>query len=256
MQAMATIVFIHGLNTYGDDDLHIGPLKFGSMHSRLERELKAIGHTFVAVTGLGYGSPEEQAERALKQVPESCEIYLLGQSTGGLVSRVLAAHPELSSRVRAVMTIGTPHGGAAAAEFGLDFPQRYPTFARLFSLAGYDTRQKVEVFQRFTPKAMREFNQKYPISGTYKAISLICEVAREQLSWPLQFFYKKLHPDSQKSDGLIWTESQIWGTTEGPFQLDHFAQLGFFPHLSPKARAEARKEFHRLITCIDRYVTQ
>lgn len=253
---MATIVFIHGLNTYGDDDIHIGPLKFGYMHSRLEAEFKALGHDFVAVTGLGYGTPEEQAERALQQLPETAELHLLGQSTGGLVSRVLAAHPALNSRVRTVMTVGTPHGGTAAAEFALNFPEKHPTLTRLFSVAGYDTRLKAEIFKRFTPQAMREFNEKYPILSTYKAISLICEVERERLSWPLQFFYKKLHPGSQKSDGLIWTESQKWGAQEGPFQLDHFAQLGFFPHLSRSARTEAEKEFRRLITCIDRFVTQ
>ncbi len=253
---MATLVFVHGLNTYGDDDVHIGPLTFGLMHARLERELKTLGHTFVPITSLGHGSPEEQAQRALKQIPSVSEMHLLGQSTGGLVSRVLAAHADLSPRVRTVITIGTPHGGTNAAEFGLQFHEKYPSLSRLFAFAGYDTRQKAEIFRCFTLEAMSEFNRKYPVLDTYKAVSLICEVDENGLSWPLRFLYKKLHPESQKSDGLIWTESQRWGHQEGPFRLDHFGQLGFFPHLSPSARAQARAEFRRLIMCIDRIVTR
>lgn len=248
------IVFIHGLNTYGDDDLHVGPLAFGPMHARLEEELKARGHHFLPVLGLGFGSPEEQAEKARPQLPKDGPLYLFGQSTGGLVARVLAAHPALSSRIHSVFTIGTPHRGTAAAEFGLNFETRHPQLTKIFSMAGYDTRKKAEIFSHYTPKALHEFNQRY--SERPNMYSLICEVERRALSWPLRPFYKNLHPANQSSDGFIWAESQSWGESLGPFQLDHFTQLGFFPFFSTQAREHARREFDRLIAQIDRIVSK
>lgn len=252
-----TIVFIHGLNTYGDDDVHIGPLRFGRMHANIERAFDERGVRVVSLGGLGTGSPVEQAMRAsqvLKSRNLPARFHLLGQSTGGLVARVLAASPEWQIRIGTIFTVGTPHAGTLAARFGLEFADHYPALCRLFTMFGYDTRAKGEIFRHFTEDRLAEFNQKFPGTPTVREISVICEVPREKLSWPLAIFHSRLNPTLQPSDGFIWSASQKRGEQWGPFALDHFSELGFFPHLSAGRRQEARAEFLRMIDAIVRHV--
>jgi pimeloyl-ACP methyl ester carboxylesterase len=256
---MRTAVFVHGLNTYGDDDLHIGPLKFGSMHARLAKALAVRKVLVQSLTGLGAGSPEKQAERAvatmatIAKVEPLGELVLLGQSTGGLVARVMAAKLG-GERVKAIVTWGTPHAGSLAARFGLELGEKLPALQKIFARLGYDTQAKAEIFRHFTPEAMIEFNKKYP--AVNRETSLICEVAAPDLSWPLIPFYRKIHPQCEPSDGFIWSESQKRGETLGPFALDHFGELGFFPHLDPRAKARARSEFERLVDEIVKLVSK
>lgn len=257
---MATLVFLHGLNTYGDDLLHVGPLSFGLMHSKLEAAFRERDVDFIPVTGLGCGSPEEQAERALAFLDDvglkelDTDLHILGQSIGGLVARVLASRPELKDRIRSVMTMGTPHEGTRAALFGLEFAESYPRWSRLLAAIGYDTRTKAEAFQHFTPDAMREFNLKYPAPNGLREISLVCEVEKDAIAWPLLGLYNHLHaPHSgaaPASDGFILSSSQRRGEAIGPFELDHFAQLGYFFQVRPQARRKSEREFERLLETI------
>jgi pimeloyl-ACP methyl ester carboxylesterase len=274
---MATIVFIHGLNTYGDDELHVGPLKFGAMHARLERALVKTGLSFVALTGLGTGSPEEQAAMAAAQVEKLGDkiperFYLLGQSTGGLVARALGARPSYRHRVLGILTLGTPNSGTTAAEFGLKFAERSRGINRLFSFFGYDTREKLLAFKHYTPQAVAALNTRLATFATAelastapltsgdqtqpKELALLCEMARAELSWPLKIFYRQLHPRGEPSDGFIWSSSQARALGAGPFALDHFGELGFFPHLLPAARRKAETEFARLVQAIFNSVSE
>lgn len=289
---MATIVFLHGLNTYGDDLLHIGPLTFGPMHTKLARAFRERDIDFVPIawtsrqhqdhpqdqapaTVLGTGSPEEQAERARRFLDETglgdvdSKFHLFGQSTGGLVARALAARPELRHRILSVITIGTPHEGTEAARFGLEFNRRYPKLARLFSTFGYDSRAKASIFRHYTPEAMHEFNLRYPPhsesrsvphsvprSDGMREISLVCQISKEDVSWPLSLLHRHLHPRPANdnspvpSDGFILCHSQSRGETRGPFALDHFDQLGFHFHHRSSVRRKAEQEFVKMIDTV------
>ncbi len=254
---MAELVFIHGLNTYGDHDIHIGPLKFGPMHARLERALAKRGIELVSLSGSPTATPSEQALQLAEQIKErklANQFHLLGQSTGGLVARALAHHPNLQNRIASVMTIGTPHRGAIAAEFGLAFNQRYPRLQKIFAACGYDTERKLAIFRAFTPAAVSEFNQVLTQNGNISPkpleVSFICQVARQETSWPLLVLGSRLNPEDAPGDGFISSASQRFGLTEGPFALDHFGELGFFPHLSRTARIAATSEFERLLDAI------
>jgi pimeloyl-ACP methyl ester carboxylesterase len=263
---MATVIFFHGLNTFGDDLLHIGPLTFGPMHGPLERQFAERDIPFIGVTGLGFGTPEEQAEKAIafldetglldQEVPgDQGSLHLLGHSVGGLVARALAARPEVKGRIRSIITMGTPHHGAWVATFGMQFEKRHPWLCRAAALAGYDTRVKAAVFKNFTIEAAREFNARHPSAPGVREISILCEAERNELSLPYRLFYERMHPRFQdpqfpKSDGFIWSESQKRGDVIGPFALDHFGELGFFFQLGPAGRRKARAEFQRLVNTL------
>lgn len=243
------IVFLHGLNTYGDDEIHIGPLRFGPMHAALERALTSAGLKFTTLLDLGMGSPDELARKAFSSLEGSIlkteKLHLLGQSTGGLVAVSLAS--LLQDRVKSVITIGTPHRGSRSAELGLEFPSRHPKLTGLISRAGYDPRQKSKIFERYTSQALQGFHDARPLHTSTRIYSALCKVDERSLSWPLALlglFQKYQAP----GDGLIELDSQVYGIPLGPFQLDHYGELGYFPHLSGNRRRQARAEFERMIT--------
>lgn len=264
---MGTLVFFHGLNTYGDDLLHLGPLTFGMMHSRLEKGFRRHKIDFLPMTELGGSdSPELQAERAAQTFVErgllkrDGSFHFLGHSIGGLVARALAARPEFRGRVRNIMTMGTPHHGTETAFFGLEFEQRFPRMGQFFRAIGYDTRKKLEIYQQFTPEVVAEFNRLYPSLTDVRELTLLCACPRTELSLPFQALYKYIHPATAEglgaSDGFILCESQRRGEVIDTFALDHLGELGFFFHLSPFARQRAEKEFSRLVQRVVEIVTE
>ena len=262
---MSTLVFLHGLNTFGDDDLHLGPLRFGLMHRHLESAFRERGVPFIPVTGIGAGSPEVLAERALAFLEKNAvleregAIDLLGQSVGGIVARALAARSELKGRVRLVMTLGTPHLGSTAAETGVEFEHRHPVLDRAARLFGYDTRAKRDVFRHYTPAALAEFNVRFP--ATAREIALLCEVEPRDLTLPIRALFERLQrktADGKRlaGDGFIPTGSQRRQENLGPFALDHLSALGYFFFSRPSARRRAEQEFARLVATVAELVTK
>jgi pimeloyl-ACP methyl ester carboxylesterase len=259
---MPTVVFLHGLNTFGADDLRIGPLNFGLMHTRIDSEFRKLSRglalRLVSVTGCGCGPAEEQAERAsefLEAAGISGDLVLFGHSVGGLVARALAARPEMEGRVRKIITVGTPHRGAMVADLGLSFATRHPFLYRILKFGGYDTLEKTKTIAQFTLASLEAFNARTPSTPNVEEIALICEARWSELSWPYFFGYLHLHPRGSDrvfpaSDGFIYSESQKRGRLMGPFALDHYGQMGFFFQLNPFARKKAKSEFHRLIATV------
>ncbi len=250
---MARIVFFHGLNTYGDDDLHVGPLRYGSMNSPWENALRANGIEVFSPENLGYHPVHEQAELALARLKangwlEKGDLFLLGQSSGGLVARALASHNETLVKINGVLTVGTPHQGTTAAELGLEFATSNSRMSRALSKIGYDASKRSKVFERYLKKSMDEFNAKFPLRDNFWSGYALCEAKRSQLSWPLLIAHGALHrgTESGKSDGFVSSESQAWGECLGRYELDHFGNLGFFLQPLPHLRKKARAEFARL----------
>ncbi len=254
---MTKLVFMHGLNTFKDDDLHLGPLRFGPMDSQLNRALMARGRSLFSPVGIGAGSPVEQATLVCSQLLALKDetFYLLGHSIGGLVARALAHRPELKGRIKGVITFGTPHHGANVAELGLTFADRHPHLNRALSASGYKTTARKDIYAQFTCERIEDFNRLHPQPSDIPHFSLICEARANQLGWPLRLSYRYLHPRSPgenrpASDGFIWSSAQHYGKSLGPFALDHFAETGFFFQLSQVRRIEAEKEFNRMVDVI------
>jgi pimeloyl-ACP methyl ester carboxylesterase len=269
---MAKLIFLHGLNTFGDDLIHIGPLRFGLMHSALEREFTARGVSFIPVTDLGAGSPDEQALRAVSFLEENghlgepsnqyviqSDLHILGHSVGGLVARSLSQKAKLRHRVKTIITVGTPHRGARVAERGVEFPRRYPFLQTVLQKIGYDTALRQFIFQQFTREAVTRFNESCPQHESAREITLLCEAQGSQISLPLKVLALLPQATDQTQtlgDGFIESDSQIHGEVIDRFALDHFSQLGVFLHVSAAARRNARLEFQRLIDTVTKIVLE
>ncbi len=266
---MISVIFIHGLNTYGDDDLHLGPVRLGKMSAPWEHELRARGCDVLALHGFGTGpiwDVAEQARHIITQhawIKNKTNIHLIGHSTGGLLARALAAHPKLTNKTRSIITIGTPHHGTDIATQGLYFVKEHPRLQQLLGILGYDTKTKKSAFAQFTPEALREFNQKCQIPPRVKSAYALCEISVPEMSWPLRFLHSLVLQANESmisrpasSDGFILSTSQAWGEKLGTFQLDHFGNLGFFYQMRPSARQHHRAEFQRLVDATANWVKQ
>lgn len=265
---MATILFLHGLNTFGDDLIHVGPLTFGPMDRHLKNAFSKQSSKrkieFISIPGIGAGSPEEQASKALSFIEANVTLkqggkfHLFGQSTGGLVARVLSHHPSISKRVASLITMGSPHTGADIAFFGLEFQAKFPRLQKTFSAMGYDTKAKTDFFKHFTPDSLIDFNRRFPsVQQEFREICLLCEIEPTDVSFPLKLLGRLNRGVTLKrGDGFITTASQCRGEVLGPFALDHFAQLGAFLHFGPEARKKSRFEFQRLIDVVVNIVNE
>lgn len=272
------VLFLHGLNTFGDDALHIGPLAFGPMDQYVKAAMLARGLEYRAVEGLGQGSPEAQVDRVIAAIQswrtaagaERIELHLLGNSNGGLTARaaaqVIADRDQRQIKMLSLITWGTPHRGALPAERTMTWHDRAKWLTPLAQAAGYDLTTRLETFRHYTPTALADFNRRHPPIADLPLYSLVCAVPAHKVSpcfWPLypslhglsplEFAAQLLHRDSTHapSDGWISIGSQNWGERYGPFALDHLGQLGWTAFLGSKQlRNEADREFDRLCDTI------
>ena len=246
-QVHPTIIFLHGLNTFGDDLLHLGPVKLGRMDVHLRREFEKLGATFVSIDGIGFGSPEAQATIAAGQLavekilkPQSI-VYLLGNSMGGLTARALAhlltrdtkSNPK-NLKIAEVLTWGSPHYGTRAAYFASKLLKKNSTY------------------HHYSTESLAEFNNRFPVDAVAREHAFLCAVPIRDASPYFWAFNGLVHKLGVPSDGFITLESQSWGKTHGPYALDHFGQSGFHQiQPTPARRVKARNEFEKL--CRDMY---
>ncbi len=261
---MATVVFLHGLNTYADGLVHFGPLTFGRMSDSWRREGLKRGWQFIDVAGMGFGAVEDQAEKAiaylkkerLLNTPEP--LHLLGHSMGGLVARVLAHRPELKGRIRSVITIGTPHLGADITEHAMQLEQTSPYLYRFMKTFGYDVAKKRTTLQNFSTVKLLELHERYGKLDDVRCVSFVGNVTYEQLCLPYQVIYSKLHSRGQEvlSDGFISCASQRWAEDGGDFAVDHMAEIGVYLNVSRKRRLFAQSEFNRLADAVAKVIAR
>jgi hypothetical protein len=280
-RAKPIAVFFHGLNTFGDDLLHLGPVTLGRMDRYLAPALTELGVHLVSVEKVGDGPPESQADWAItwlqKNAPEirGKEISLLGNSIGGLVARALAKtlrdRPEsLDVTVRKIVTWGTPHRGTIAADLpthlSKKFPRLYPQLTAALEKVDYHIDKKTSTFKAYSPLEMERFNLEHPINPDTNEISLLCSVPLAEVSPYFWTLYPHLHgtsfiglakglmSDTQSfapSDGFVPNGSQSWGQEIGPYRLDHFVQMGFTELLPTRNRKNfAKLEFRKLVSDI------
>jgi triacylglycerol lipase len=88
------------------------------------RELRRLGVPYIAVNlepvfgSIDQYSPAIESAVAQMEVATSTTVVLVGHSMGGLAIRAWLAQSDADSRVRRIITIGSPHHGTWLARFG------------------------------------------------------------------------------------------------------------------------------------------
>lgn len=249
---MVEIFYIPGLNNYGDDRVHIGPLKFFRMHERLAQELARHGVKIVPIypEKSDLNSKIQKLGEKIKSDATSLAI-ILGHSTGGIMARSLLNSPGIKKNIAGVITFGCPHYGSHLADVAYKLTSNRSVKLKFLKFFGYDAAKNLKYILDLSSENLKKHfgNENHAEVPVY---SLICTKRSGQL--PLAF--KMLHSYSGENlafatDGIVSEESQRWGKTLGPFDLDHLAQIGFFKHLvNPFHKRQTIEEFDRLVKTI------
>lgn len=249
---MVEIFYIPGLNNYGDDRVHLGPLKFFRMHTVLAKNLAQHGikiHPFypekddlkTKITKLG---------KKIKSESKS-PVIILGHSTGGIIARSFLNDPELKSHIAGIITFGCPHQGSHLADLAHRLTSQKNLKLKILKFFGYDAIKNLNYILDLSSENLKNHFSVEDKTGV-PSYSLVCTKPHRQLplAFKLLYSYSGENP-TFATDGIVSEESQKWGKTLGPFNLDHLAQIGFFKHLvNPFHKRQTIEEFDRLIKTI------
>jgi len=145
-------------------------------------------------------------------------LVLVGASMGGLDIRYLTSRLPEGARVRAVVSVGTPHRGSPVANWALAGQLPVPrALIRRWRPAIEDLRPET-CEQRNKETADREGVAYFSCAG---------ERPESQLPWPLADFARRMQPAHGANDGLVSVASARWGRFLGAYPADHFELIGW-----------------------------
>ena len=166
---------------------------------------------------------EQRAFLIRNQLEESGPWWVIAHSQAGLDLRFAFQTLRLNpSRVRGVVSIGTPHHGSRVATWALDHLQRRSLFWRVLKLAGYDLGEL-----RFLPEMDGDFliqKAGYFIQEPRVAWFSVGSDCQNSCHWALRLLAH--WAGARNGDGLVELESQRFGQWLGPFDLDHLSEVG------------------------------
>jgi len=150
------------------------------------------------------------------------DAVLIAHSLGGLDSRYAIANGA-APRVRALVTIGTPHRGTWFAGLAEQVPARL--LRAVLGRAGL----RSDALSWLSEDRLERFNREVrDVDGVFYG-SVICRASRMQLlgNPALLATYEVLRLGRGDNDGLVPVASQRWGRVIADVRADHLAQIGW-----------------------------
>ncbi len=155
--------------------------------------------------------------RFLAQVPEP-QICLVGHSMGGLDSRYLIHNLDPDRRVRALVTVSTPHRGSVIADWGATARGLFPRLLRRYGRPGLDD---------LRPAHMEQFNREVPDRPDVAYRSFAGVRTRRQMPWWFRPWHDQLQKNDGDNDGLVSLASARWGEYGKTESMDHLESAGW-----------------------------
>ena len=191
----------------------------------IARHLKTLGCEAHAVRLPRMASVPERA-RALVAKIEALpheRVDIIAHSLGGLDARYALSKLGLHKRVRALVTIGTPHRGTPIADLATDGPLGLAR--RAIGKIGI----QIHALDWLSTSALARFNAEV---NDVPGVRYACVVAGiRDPKTPIALAIAPLHAYLRRvagpNDGLVPISSQYWGETLAEIEADHFAQVGW-----------------------------
>lgn len=215
------VVLVHGL--FGFDRIGVPGARFDYFRG-ISAHLASLGCHAHAVKLPMMSSVPARAEAlvaAITALPHE-RIDLIAHSLGGLDARYALAKLGLSSRVRSLVTIGTPHHGSPIAD--LFHEGQLDWLRRLVGVLG----MPITALEWLSSSALDKFNRDVP---DVPGVRYACVVGGLAASSPIPVALMASHTWLQRvagtNDGVVPVDSQRWGETLAEIEADHFAQIGW-----------------------------
>ncbi len=216
------VVLVHGL--FGFDRIGVPGARFDYFRG-IAKHLDALGcHAHAVKLPMASSVPARAAQlvAAIEALPHD-RIDLIAHSLGGLDARYALAKLGLASRVRSLVTIGTPHRGSPIADLMLRGPLDWPR--RLARTVGLP----VHALEWLSTQSLARFNAEITdVPGVrYACVVGGMRQSTTPVPLPLIAAHAYLKKVSGPNDGLVPLSSQYWGETLAEIEADHFAQVGW-----------------------------
>lgn len=216
------VVLVHGL--FGFDRIGVPGAHFDYFRG-IARHLESLGCQAHAVRLPAAASVPDRARElmaAIEALPHP-RIDLIAHSLGGLDARYALTHLGLASRVRSLVTVGTPHHGTPLADLATKGPLDWAR--RIIGALGVP----LEALEWLGTDALADFNAKVVDVPGVRYACVVGGMHRRDSSVPLALVpaHKYLRRVAGPNDGLVPIASQYWGETLAEIEADHFAQIGW-----------------------------
>jgi triacylglycerol lipase len=221
----ATVVLVHGMGGFKN----IGPIDYFFHVPALWRGLGA--KVFVAAES-SFQSIEARAGQLKQQLDGvSGPLVIVGHSQGGLDARWLVSKLGYAPRVKALLTIATPHRGSPIADVAaglLDGPAEDVLNVVIgtlgWNLAGMDELTTSYMTTKFNPAVPDASGVTYWSWAGY-ASPLGLSSGSGWLHAPLLPTWTIMKAKGIKSDGIVPVDSQKWGAFQGTIEGDHIGEV-------------------------------
>ena len=221
----ATVVLVHGMGGFKK----LGPLDY---FFRVPGLWKKQGARVYVASETSFASIEARAaelKAQLDQLPGP--LVIVGHSQGGLDARYLISKLDYARRVRALVTIATPHRGSPIADVAMGIIKG-PVEDVLNVLIG-ELGWTLEGAHEITTRYMHDtFNPSVPDAGSVTYWSYAGQASPLGLERGSGWLHAVLLPtwtimtaEGIPSDGIVPVASQRWGQYQGTIPGDHVGEV-------------------------------
>ncbi len=216
------VVLVHGL--FGFDRVGLPGARLHYFRG-IVRTLEALGCHAHAVRLPAAASVPERARMLVDKITSlpHDRVDIIAHSLGGLDARYALAKLGLASRVRALVTIGTPHRGTPVADLATSGPLALARKA--LSAIG----MPLYALDWLSTEALERFNRDVLDVPGVRYGCVVGGIRRAETWIPLAIapVHAYLRRVAGANDGLVPMSSQYWGETIAEIEADHFAQVGW-----------------------------
>jgi triacylglycerol lipase len=216
------VVLVHGL--FGFDRIGVPGVKLHYFRG-IVKHLESLGCHAHAVRLPAAASVPDRAKILVEKIAElgHDRVDIIAHSLGGLDARYALSKLGLGTRVRALVTIGTPHHGTPLANFATG---GVTGFARkAIKKIGIS----LHALDWLTPAALEKFNTECPNAQGVRYACVVGGIreAGTPVALTIAPVHAYLRRVSGPNDGLVPMSSQYWGETIAEIEADHWEQVGW-----------------------------
>jgi len=207
-------------------EFRAGPVNLLSNFRGIDRGIGEHGHPLIVsrvhpTAGI-VTRARQLKENVLRQLdilgrPDE-RVVILAHSMGGLDARFMINKLGMADRVRALLTITTPHRGTAYADWCVrNLGQRLGGL-RLLNFIGWDMQAAVDL----QTENCRRFNEEVPDHPDVRYFSVSAARPWHRVPAFALHAYKVVYDAEGDNDGLVSVRSSTWGEHLGVWPADHF----------------------------------
>jgi len=220
---MLPIVLHHGI--FGYDRVKIGPVKWSYFGGGIERAINERGHALIVARVSRSGSIATRAEQLKQTLLDQLDLFgranervvIFAHSMGGLDARYMISQLDMGHRVKALVTLSTPHRGCSYADWVLQNVDKRASVRQFLRVL----RLNLAGVRDLTTHAVARFNDDVIDHPDVKYYSVTAARPWYRVPPFLLHSHRIVQKHEGDNDGIVSVASGQWGTHLGTWPADH-----------------------------------